>query len=215
MRIDHNRMAYILCAIVLVISILLIIFFSEDDSNRNLAKELLDKKIELYIEKSKEIKKMEKIKEKCVVWVLNNSSVILEDEAKDVVDIVFNQCNKPFLMLALICVESNFNPKALSKAGAIGLSQIMPMNFQELQDSLNNYCVLKSERSLFNMEVNIRCGNYLLNKFIDQNSGDVEKGLKQYFGADSKAYVDKIKDAMFSLLMSIDVGSTLLKSERS
>ena len=37
------------------------------------------------------------------------------------------------LVKAIIKAESDFNPKAVSKKGAMGLMQIMPQNFQHLQ----------------------------------------------------------------------------------
>lgn len=37
------------------------------------------------------------------------------------------------LLKAMVCVESNFNPSAVSAAGAMGLMQIMPANCRDLQ----------------------------------------------------------------------------------
>jgi soluble lytic murein transglycosylase-like protein len=73
------------------------------------------------------------------------------------------------LLKALIKVESNFNPKAVSKAGAIGLMQIMPVNFDALKIT-----------NPFNPRENILGGTLYLKKLMTRFEGKLPLALAAY-----------------------------------
>lgn len=61
---------------------------------------------------------------------------------------IINQCGKdynvdPALIAAVIRCESNFNPRAISKAGAVGLMQICLPTWQEIKKHNTNGRVYK------------------------------------------------------------------------
>jgi soluble lytic murein transglycosylase len=64
------------------------------------------------------------------------------------------------LVLAVIRVESDFHPNAVSSAGACGLMQLMPDTFLFLQEELSGPSTQKE--SIFDPSVNIRYGTYYL-----------------------------------------------------
>jgi hypothetical protein len=73
------------------------------------------------------------------------------------------------LIKALILVESNFNPRAVSPKGARGLMQLMP-------DTARRYGVF----DLFDPEENLRGGVSHLRFLIDMFDGDLELVLSAY-----------------------------------
>lgn len=74
----------------------------------------------------------------------------------------------PNLLKALIKVESNFNPSARSKAGAIGLTQLMPDTAKELGvDPLN-------------IQENIKGGAKYLAMMLDKFNGDLRSAITAY-----------------------------------
>jgi soluble lytic murein transglycosylase-like protein len=75
----------------------------------------------------------------------------------------------PFLVKCIIKVESDFNPGAVSKAGAAGLMQLM-------QDTARDYGV--SDRS--DPEQNIRAGSAHLSFLMKEFSGDVPLAVAAY-----------------------------------
>ena len=83
----------------------------------------------------------------------------------------------PELILSVIMVESEFNPKARSNVGAIGLMQIMPVTGIYVGRSLG-YSI-KSEDDLYNIERNIRIGIVFLKECIER-LGET-RGLGYYY----------------------------------
>ncbi|MCE7963807.1 lytic transglycosylase domain-containing protein [Nitrospirales bacterium NOB] len=75
----------------------------------------------------------------------------------------------PALLKAIIQVESNFNPQAVSPKGAIGLMQLMPLTASAL-DVLDP----------FDPNDNIRAGAALLRRLLDRFGGDLSLALAAY-----------------------------------
>ena len=63
-------------------------------------------------------------------YILKYSNYIDQWEARGLAQLIKKECKKyninPYLILAIIKVESGFNPTAVSSRGAVGLMQIMP-----------------------------------------------------------------------------------------
>ncbi|MBW1746735.1 MAG: lytic transglycosylase domain-containing protein [Deltaproteobacteria bacterium] len=73
------------------------------------------------------------------------------------------------LLKALIKIESDFNPKAVSKAGAMGLMQIMPENFDALKIT-----------NPFNPRENILGGTLYLKQLMIRFEGKLPLALAAY-----------------------------------
>ncbi|MBD7915949.1 lytic transglycosylase domain-containing protein [Clostridium sp. Sa3CUN1] len=112
------------------------------------------------------------------ISTLNNNldTYSLEDTSVSVEDIystVDKYCNKygvdKNLVLAIIKQESNFNPNAVSSAGAKGLMQIMDFN-------LESYGV----NDPFDIDENIEAGVKHIKSYLDMYDGNVEMALMAY-----------------------------------
>ncbi len=75
----------------------------------------------------------------------------------------------PYLIAALIRMESHFLPTAISPAGAVGLMQLMPYNVERLAEELGLGQLTRSE--LFNPRTNIRLGTYYLAQRVEEFDG--------------------------------------------
>jgi len=84
----------------------------------------------------------------------------------------------PFLMAALIRQESEFNPKAVSKANARGLTQIMPATGRELSRRLQMRPY--STARLFQPSVSLQLGSYYLKSVSASLGGRWEAALAAY-----------------------------------
>ena len=84
----------------------------------------------------------------------------------------------PFLMAALIRQESEFNPKAVSKANARGLTQIMPATGRELSRRLQMKPY--STARLFQPSVSLQLGSYYLKSVSASLGGRWEAALAAY-----------------------------------
>jgi len=90
----------------------------------------------------------------------------------------------PELVLAVIDVESNFDPYAVSVAGALGLMQVMPFWRNEIGRPNDN---------LIRPETNLRYGCTILKFYLDKEKGDLRRALGRYNGSLGKRdYPNKV-----------------------
>ena len=72
----------------------------------------------------------------------------------------------PKLMLALVYVESAGNPRAVSKVGALGLTQVMPETGEQIARELG--VPWTGPKMLFDVRVNIRFGTFYMRQLLDR-----------------------------------------------
>lgn len=82
----------------------------------------------------------------------------------------------PMLVLAVMSVESSFNPKAQSQAGAQGLMQVLTRVHAE------KFVPFGGIPAAFDPVANIRVGSSILKEYLARE-GSVEGALKSYVGA--------------------------------
>src|ERR1700678_990017 len=83
----------------------------------------------------------------------------------------------PYLMAALIRQESEFNPKAVSRANARGLAQVMPATGRQLSRKLG---MRFSTAMLFTPDTNLKLGTFYLKQLSDELQGKWEAALASY-----------------------------------
>ena len=94
----------------------------------------------------------------------------------------------PLLILAVISVESRFNPIAESDMGAKGLMQVIPRFHAE------KFVVHGGAETVLNPRTNILVGAQILKEYIHR-TGSLEQGLQLYNGAaeePTRAYAQKV-----------------------
>lgn len=95
----------------------------------------------------------------------------------------------PLLLLAVMAIESSFNPFAQSPVGAQGLMQVMTTLHSE------KYEAFGGKLAAFDPVANLRVGALVLQEYI-KRTGSVEGGLRYYVGAanlpDDGGYAAKV-----------------------
>ncbi len=92
------------------------------------------------------------------------------------------------LVLAVIEVESRFDPYAVSRAGAQGLMQVMAFWKNELG---------RPEDNLIDWRTNLRYGCTILAYYRDMESGDLDAALARYNGSYGQTwYAERVMQAM-------------------
>jgi len=84
----------------------------------------------------------------------------------------------PGLLLAVIRVESTFQPHAVSERGALGLMQILPVTGAELAGELGRRW--DGSHALLDPDLNIDLGARYLRKLLDRFAGDQTAALQAY-----------------------------------
>lgn len=95
---------------------------------------------------------------------------------------------EPSLLLAVMAVESSFNPFAQSSVGAQGLMQVMT------RVHTDKYAGFGGKLAAFDPVTNLRVGAQVLSEYV-RLSGSIEGGLRLYVGAvssDGSDYIDKV-----------------------
>ncbi|HRO59195.1 MAG TPA: lytic transglycosylase domain-containing protein [Burkholderiaceae bacterium] len=82
----------------------------------------------------------------------------------------------PHLVLAVVAIESSFNPKARSKKGAQGLMQVLTRVHTE------KFAPFGGPSAAFDPVANLRVGSRILKEYLVRE-GSVEGALKSYVGA--------------------------------
>jgi len=96
----------------------------------------------------------------------------------------------PELVLALIDVESRFQPTAVSPAGALGLMQVMPFWKAELG---------RPQDDLHDIDTNLRYGCTILAHYLEREQGDWTRALARYNGSLGRTiYPEQVMQAWFT-----------------
>ena len=82
---------------------------------------------------------------------------------------------EPALVMAVIEVESQFKPQAVSRASARGLMQVMPFWAKAIGDG--------QVKNLHNARINVRYGCVILRHYLDIENGDLVRALGRYNGS--------------------------------
>lgn len=82
-----------------------------------------------------------------------------------------------YVIASVINIESSYNPKSVSNAGAIGLMQLLPSTAFDMASRLN---ITISEKDLFNEDINIKLGAYYLVYLLEIFDGNIINALASY-----------------------------------
>jgi soluble lytic murein transglycosylase-like protein len=123
--------------------------------------------------------------EAAVSWVMDNTaqgSTLSEDEATQIVVAAYYFANErqldPHHLLAMMRVESRFNPKARSSEGALGLMQVIPRYHK----------TALAKRNPLDPVVSIEVGSLVYHDCLEKANGNVRKAVSCYSGGAVKYY---------------------------
>src|SRR5258708_3318147 len=126
-----------------------------------------------------------------LVTMLARKYRVSEDATRELVDAAYSEGRRngvdPLLIIAVIGVESRFNPIAQSDGGAMGLMQVIPRYHGDKFDAANGESVLDPR-------TNIHVGARALKEYIHRGGTEIG-GLQLYNGSlddESNAYAHKV-----------------------
>jgi len=115
------------------------------------------------------------------LFILRLSDSIIPTDAQKLAKLIIDECNNyeldPFLILAVIQVESDFTPKAVSSRGAIGLMQVMPRTGEYVAKDMG--ISYNGRKSLYDPFVNVKLGIHYLS-FLEDRFNTTENALAAY-----------------------------------
>lgn len=115
------------------------------------------------------------------LFILRFSESMSTKNAKKLAKIIVEECSNhdldPYLILAVIKVESEFSPVAVSKRGAIGLMQVMPGTGEHIAKEMGIY--YGGRKSLYDPFINVKLGISYLSS-LEERYETVEYALGAY-----------------------------------
>ncbi len=111
---------------------------------------------------------------------------------------IYDEAHKhrfPDLLIAIAKVESNFNPEAVSDAGAVGLMQVMGKTWM---NELKDQGIIRNEDDLFSISKCMDASSYILNKYLEWKRNNLRDALLCYGGPDP-GYARRILAALGQL----------------
>lgn len=119
--------------------------------------------------------------------ILRFSDGISSSQAKKLAKLIIEECDlyeiDPSLVLAIIQVESNFSPTAVSGKGAMGLMQVMPSTAEYLAEKLG--ISITGKKALHDPFLNVRLGIYYLS-LLEDRFDNVEDAIFAYYYGPSR-----------------------------
>jgi soluble lytic murein transglycosylase-like protein len=95
------------------------------------------------------------------------------DLAEKIEEIALAEGVEPELAFDLVRVESEFNPRAVSSAGALGYTQLMPSTAAHLQPGI-------TRAEILDRDTNLRLGFRYLGSLVERYRGDITLALLAY-----------------------------------
>jgi soluble lytic murein transglycosylase-like protein len=117
------------------------------------------------------------------VWLVTMSTRMVDlvpdpQQRMDLLKLIHKEAARaklpPELVLSVIQVESKFDTYAVSKAGAVGMMQIMPFWLK---------LIGRPDDSLVHAKTNLRMGCTILKYYLTKTHGDLREALQRYNGA--------------------------------
>lgn len=112
---------------------------------------------------------------------LGRHPALTDKERRRVARVILEEATRhqisPHLVLAVIHIESFYQPFAISQAGALGLMQVMPHTGAEVAERIG--IAWRGRQTLFDPESNVRIGVAYLRELLDRY-GDVRTALAAY-----------------------------------
>jgi hypothetical protein len=148
-------------------------------------------------------------------FILRLSDEISPSDAHKLAKLIRQECESygldPLLILAMIQIESRFDPIAVSHRGAIGLMQVMPETAEFVAEELG--VPINGIESLYNPFINVRLGIYYLSLLINRFQS-IEEALIAYNLGPNRLAIRSAKEELPSYVRRVLNLKNFLENQR-
>lgn len=132
------------------------------------------------------------------------AGVVLVSSAFPVINVPTKEPPEKALILSIVRQESNFQPKAVSVAGAQGLMQLLPTTAKQVAKTMN--VAFTPQRLVSDPDFNIRLGSGFLQQMIDSFNGSYVLAIASYNAGPARArqWVREFGDPRDSVVDAVD-----------